>query len=99
MHKDERKVRGFQEWQPTFARSHICTVGNPDTTKHSETYQESVHNTCPTLAMHSLKHWEYSKTYLQCFILRQTAYLNKRINGSSNTYDSSQQIRKTGAIG
>src|SRR6266850_5330681 len=43
-HKAERKVRGFQEWQPAFARSHICTVGNPDTTKHSETYQESMCN-------------------------------------------------------
>jgi len=43
-HKAERKVRGFQEWQPAFARSHICTVGNPDATKHSEMYQESVRN-------------------------------------------------------
>src|SRR6266850_7428781 len=46
-HKAERKVRGFQEWQPAFARSHIRTVGNPDATKHSETYQESMHNRHP----------------------------------------------------
>src|SRR6266850_499325 len=43
-HRDERQVRGFQEWQPAFARSHIRIVGNPDITKHSETYQESVCN-------------------------------------------------------
>src|SRR6266850_1643742 len=46
-HRDERQVRGFQEWQPAFARSHIRIVGNPDVTKHSETYQESVRNTTP----------------------------------------------------
>src|SRR6267142_1410061 len=51
MHRAERKVRGFQEWQPAFARSHIRTVGNPDATKHSETYQESMHNTLPQLSL------------------------------------------------
>src|SRR6266850_5914514 len=54
MHKAERKVRGFQEWQPAFARSHIHTVGNPDATKHSETYQESMRNTA-TVDGHKLK--------------------------------------------
>src|SRR6266850_2163231 len=44
MKRDKRQVRGFQEWQPAFARSHIRTVGSPDATKHSETYQESVRN-------------------------------------------------------
>src|SRR6266850_553869 len=42
--RDKRQVRGFQEWQPAFARFHIRTVGSPDATKHSETYQESVRN-------------------------------------------------------
>src|SRR6267142_322210 len=51
MHTAKRKVRGFQEWQPAFARSHIRTVGNPDATKHSETYQESMHNTLPQLSL------------------------------------------------
>src|SRR6266850_2546241 len=31
-HRDERQVRGFQEWQPAFARSHIRIVGDPDVT-------------------------------------------------------------------
>src|SRR6266850_3491174 len=31
-HRDESQVRGFQEWQPAFARSHIRIVGNPDAT-------------------------------------------------------------------
>src|SRR6267142_3082103 len=44
MKRDKKQVRGFQEWQPAFARFHIRTVGNPDATKHSETYQESVCN-------------------------------------------------------
>src|SRR6266850_8173095 len=44
MKRDKRQVRGFQEWQPAFTRSHIRTVGSPITTKHSETYQESVRN-------------------------------------------------------
>src|SRR6266850_939913 len=49
MHRDKSQVRGFQEWQPAFARSHIRTVGDPDVIKHSETYQESVRNTTPFL--------------------------------------------------
>src|SRR6266850_265260 len=56
MHKDERKTRGFQEWQPAFARSHIHTVGNPDATKHSETYQESVRNTFDSSREHVVTH-------------------------------------------
>src|SRR6267142_117113 len=48
-HRDKRKLEGFQEWQPAFARSHIHTVGSPIATKHQETYQESVCNTTPFL--------------------------------------------------
>src|SRR6267142_5886266 len=48
MKRDKRQVRGFQEWQPAFARFHIRTVGSLDATKHSETYQESVRNRAAT---------------------------------------------------
>src|SRR6266850_4112254 len=44
MHRAKETLEGFQEWQPTFTRSHICTVGSPIATKQAETYQESVRN-------------------------------------------------------
>src|SRR6267142_716248 len=56
MKRDKRQVRGFQEWQPAFAQSHIRTVGSPDATKHSETYQESVRNNSRVIAVPSLSH-------------------------------------------
>src|SRR6266850_2403793 len=59
-HRDERQVRGFQEWQPAFARSHIRIVGDPDITST----QKRTKSPCvTTMALNSVN--LYSQASLQ----------------------------------